>query len=69
MCAAEMMAVRVLDPVQELDQEVAPPRGIAEQRPHLRQRPRVDLAALRTAASLPRLRIPDDVDDAFCSMP
>jgi hypothetical protein len=40
----------VLDQVQVLDQKVAPPRTLAQQRAHLVERPRVDLAALGCAA-------------------
>ena len=36
------MAESVLDPVQVLDQEVAPARGIAEERTHLGQRSGID---------------------------
>ena len=39
-------AVRVLDQMQVLDQEIAPPWPVAEQRAHLVERLRVDLAAL-----------------------
>ena len=40
------IAVRVLDQMQMLDQEIAPARAVAEQRAHLVERLRVDLAAL-----------------------
>src|SRR5258708_7601553 len=39
------MAVLVLDEMQELDQEIAPSLGIAEQRADLHLRRRLDLAA------------------------
>src|SRR5262245_33578418 len=44
------MAVSVLNEMQMLDQEIAPARRIAEQRTHLIERSRVDLAALRRLA-------------------
>ena len=44
------MAVLVLDEMQVLDQQVAPARPVAEQRLHLVQRLRIDLAALGRAA-------------------
>ena len=44
------MPVAVLDEVQMLDQEIAPPRARAEQRAHLGERGRVDLPALGGAA-------------------
>src|SRR5262249_52569229 len=40
------ITVAVLDQVQMLDQEIAPALALAQQRAHLRQRPRLDLAAL-----------------------
>ena len=43
------VAVPVLDQVQVLDQQIAPPRPVAEQRAHLVERLRIDLAALRRA--------------------
>ena len=46
------MAVAVLDQVQMLDQQVAPARAIAEQRAHLVERLRIDLAALGRARRL-----------------
>ena len=46
------MAVAVLDQVQVLDQQVAPARPVAEQRAHLVERLRLDLAALRRARRL-----------------
>ena len=49
-------SVRILDPVQELDQEVAPARRVAEQRAHFGQRLRIDLAPLRAPALLARVR-------------
>ena len=55
-------AVGVLNPVQMLDQEVAPPRRVAEQRAHLGQRLRIDSAALgsgraaRRACATARIR-------------
>jgi len=39
-------AVMILQQVKEFDQQVAPPLGIAEQRLHLDQGLRIDLAAL-----------------------
>jgi hypothetical protein len=41
------MAVVVLDQMQMLDQQIAPARPVAEQRAHLVERRRIDLAALR----------------------
>ena len=41
------MAVAVLDQMQVLDQQIAPARLVAEQRAHLVERRRIDLAALR----------------------
>ena len=41
------MPVAVLDEMQMLDQQIAPARPVAEQRAHLVERRRVDLAALR----------------------
>ncbi len=46
------MAVFVLDQVQMLDQQIAPPRPIPEQRPNLCQRRIVKLPALRGAPAL-----------------
>ena len=40
------MAVPVLDQMQMLDQEIAPPRPRAQQRAHLVERARIDLPAL-----------------------
>src|SRR4051812_43877496 len=42
--------VMVLQEMQVLDQKVAPPRAVAEKRPHLVLRARVDLTALRKLA-------------------
>ncbi len=44
------IAVLVLDQVQVLDQEIAPALAIAQQRAHLRERSRLDLAAFRRLA-------------------
>ena len=44
------IAVVVLDEMQMLDQQVAPARPVVEQRAHLVERLKVDLAALRRAA-------------------
>jgi hypothetical protein len=44
------VAVAVLDQVQVLDQEVAPARTLTQKRANVRERPRVDLTALRSAA-------------------
>jgi hypothetical protein len=44
------ITVAVLDQVQMLDQEIAPALAVAQQRAHLRQRARIDLAALGGAA-------------------
>ena len=52
----------VLDPVQVLDQEIAPPGRIAQQRPHFRERPRIDGAALRLPARPPLARQRGNVD-------
>ena len=41
------MAVAVLDQMQMLDQQIAPARSVAEQRAHLVERRRIDLAAFR----------------------
>ena len=41
------MAVAVLQQMQVLDQQIAPARPVAEQRPHLFERARIDLPALR----------------------
>ena len=41
------LAILVLDPMQMLDQEIAPPRQVAEQKLDLMRGRRVDLAALR----------------------
>ena len=41
-----MLAVRVLDQVQMLDQQVTPPRAIAEQRRDLLRGARIELPAL-----------------------
>ena len=41
------MAVAVLDEMQVLDQQIAPARPVAEQRTHLVERRRIDLAAFR----------------------
>ena len=46
------MAVPILDQVQVLDQEIAPALAIAEQRAHLVERLRVDLAAFGRASRL-----------------
>ncbi len=46
------MAVAVLDQVQVLDQQVAPALALAEQRAHLVERLRVDLAAFGRASRL-----------------
>ena len=43
------MAVVVLDQMQMLDQQIAPARPVGEQRAHLVERRRVDLAALGRA--------------------
>ena len=45
------MAVAVLDQVQMLDQEIAPARAVAEQRAHLGERLRLDLAAFGRLAA------------------
>ena len=44
------MAVAVLDQVQVLDQQVAPALALTQQRAHLVERARVDLAPLRRPA-------------------
>ena len=44
------VAVAVLDQMQMLDQQIAPARRVAEQRAHLVERRRIDLAALGRAA-------------------
>ena len=41
------MTVMVLDEMQMLDQQIAPPRPIGEQRLHFFERLRIDLPALR----------------------
>ena len=51
------VAVAVLDPVQVLDQQVAPPRLLAEQRAHLGERRAVDAAALRRGPDFLESRI------------
>ena len=43
------MAVMVLDEMQMLDQQIAPPRPVGQQRQHLFERLRIDLPALRRA--------------------
>ena len=43
------MTVMILDEMQMLDQEIAPPRPVGQQRQHLLERLRVDLPALRRA--------------------
>ena len=43
------MPVMVLDQMQMLDQQIAPARPVGEQRAHLVERRRVDLAALGRA--------------------
>jgi hypothetical protein len=45
------MAIAVVDLVQMLDQEIAPPRLIGEQRAHFGERLRIDDAALRNRAN------------------
>jgi hypothetical protein len=47
------MAAVVLDQMQVLDQEIAPARALPEQRPHVRERLRIDLAALGGAPRPP----------------
>jgi hypothetical protein len=47
------MAAAVLDQVQVLDQEIASARALAQERAHLRKRPRVDLTAFRGAPRPP----------------
>ena len=49
-------AVMVLQQVQVLDQQVAPPLAVAEQRLHLGQRRGIDLPALRLVAPAPPAR-------------
>ena len=44
------MTVAILDEMQMLDQQIAPARLVAEQRAHLVEGRRIDLAALRRAA-------------------
>ena len=46
------MAVAVLDPVQMLDEQIASPRCITEQRTHLGERRAVDSAAFRRGTDL-----------------
>ena len=46
------MAVMVLDQMQMLDQQIAPARPVGEQRLHVVQRGRIDLAAFRRARRL-----------------
>ena len=46
------MAVGVLNDVQMLDQKIAPPRGVAQKRPDLRQRGVVKLPSLRRLPAL-----------------
>src|SRR5215207_2338621 len=46
-------SVMILDEVKVLDQKVALPRSIAEQRAHLVLRPRIDLAPFREFARPP----------------
>ena len=43
------VAVMVLDEMQMFDQEIATPRPVGQQRQHLFERLRLDLAALRRA--------------------
>ena len=45
------MAVAVLNQMQMLDQEIAPALAVAEQRAHLLERPRIDLAAFGRRAA------------------
>ena len=51
------MAVVVLDQMQMLDQQIAPARAVAEQRAHLVERLRIDLAALGRAPRLAAARL------------
>jgi hypothetical protein len=46
------MPVPILDPVQVLDEEIAPARRVAEELAHLGGRLRIDAAALRRRANL-----------------
>jgi len=43
----------VLQQMEELDQQIAPPRLLAKQRSNLRQRWLIDLPALRLVAATP----------------
>ena len=54
------MAVFVLDQVQVLDQEIAPARPVAQQRAHLLERRRVDLAALGRLRGAAAGRVPPE---------
>jgi len=47
------VAIRVLNAVQELDQQIAPPGRVAQQRSDFGERERIDLAALGVAARGP----------------
>ena len=50
------MAVAVLDEMQVLDQEIAPPRPVAEQRAHLVERRRIESGGLSASAADGSLR-------------
>ena len=52
----------ILDPVQELDQQIAPARRVAEQRPHVGERLRIHRAPLRLRAHRTRAAKLRDVD-------
>ncbi len=53
--------VGVLDQMQVLDEEIRPPRPVAEQRAHLGSRRVIEVAALGSRASLAAPRLPDAV--------
>ena len=62
------MAVMILDQMQMLDQQIAPARPVGEQRAHLLERRRIDLAALgrarRPAAAAGAVAPPSDAAES-----
>ncbi len=64
--AGVQAAEAVLQQVQVLDQQVAPPLPVAEQGAHLGERRRIDLAALRVVGTAPPSRAGMDAAVVLC---
>ena len=63
------VAVRVLNEVQKLDQQVAVARAVAQERLHPGQRVIIQLAALRVVAALAPARFPNALVVIKCHVP